>query len=87
MILVAGFVASEISSRRVIFVAACDTPIDPNSLSVQRRGDGAVLVRVRSKDRPGGRLPDAVFTFWLGDPQYEYWESQLGAGPTPPYSG
>ena len=70
-----------------MFVAACDTPIDPHSWSVERRGDGAVLVRVRSKDQPGGRLPDAVFTFWLGDPQYEYWESQVGAGRTGPNSG
>jgi hypothetical protein len=44
---------------------------------VQRRPDGAVLVRVHSCDRQGRRLPDAVFAFRLGDPQYDYWERQL----------
>ncbi|MGD0897280.1 MAG: hypothetical protein ABR915_05545 [Thermoguttaceae bacterium] len=37
------------------------------------RNDGTVLVRVRSADRGGCRLPDAVFTFRHGDPQYGYW--------------
>ena len=44
---------------------------------VQRRNDGAVLVRVHSCDRQGRRLPDAIFAFRLGDPQYDYWERQL----------
>ncbi len=41
---------------------------------VERRGDGVVLVRVHSSETNGRRLPDAVFTFRRGDPQYEYWE-------------
>jgi hypothetical protein len=27
----------------------------------------------------GRQLPDAVFTFRPGDPQYEYWQQQLVA--------
>ncbi len=49
----------------------------PTFWDVQRRSDGAVLVRVHSRDRQGGRLPDAVFAFRLGDPQYDYWCRQL----------
>jgi hypothetical protein len=44
---------------------------------IQRRSDGAVLVRVHSCDRQGRQLPDAVFTFRSGDPQYDYWAKQL----------
>ena len=47
-----------------------------NSWDVERRRDGAVLVRVHSAEREGQRLPDAVFTFRRGDPQFEYWEGQ-----------
>ena len=59
--------------------------LPPNTCDVQRRGDGAVLVRVHSSDRQGRQLPDAVFTFRLGDPQYDYWEQKLRrqtAGPS-----
>jgi hypothetical protein len=44
---------------------------------LERRSDGAVLVRMRSRESAHGRLPDAVFAFRLGDPQYHYWEQQL----------
>lgn len=51
---------------------------DPNgpsgSWDIERRKDGALLVRMHSVDRQGRPLPDAVFTFRKGDPQYEYWE-------------
>ena len=50
--------------------------MEPESWDVDRRQDGAVLVRVHSTDRKGRRLPDAVFTFRLGDPQYNYWEEK-----------
>lgn len=43
------------------------------SCDVERRSDGVVLVRVHSVDRRGQPLPDAVFTFRRGDPQFEYW--------------
>jgi hypothetical protein len=47
--------------------------MEPESWDVERRNDGAVLVRVHSTERGGRRLPDAVFTFRSGDPQYDYW--------------
>jgi hypothetical protein len=54
------------------------TPAVPlDSWDLQRRSDGAVLVRVHSRDRQGRPLPDAVFSFQFGDPQYDYWERQL----------
>jgi len=48
--------------------------MEPQSWDVERRSDGAVLVRVHSTDKTGERLPDAVFTFRRGDPQYERWD-------------
>jgi hypothetical protein len=50
--------------------------MEPQSWDVDRRKDGAVLVRVHSTDRNGRPLPDAVFAFCLGDPQYSYWEEK-----------
>ena len=47
------------------------------SLDVERRADGAVLVRVHSRPASGEPLPDAVFAFRRGDPQFEYWEKKL----------
>ncbi|MGD9647957.1 MAG: hypothetical protein AB7U73_19755 [Pirellulales bacterium] len=44
---------------------------------VERRADGAILVRVPSWDRAGRRLPDAVFSFRNGDPQYLRWDEFL----------
>lgn len=51
--------------------------MDPASWKVERRGDGALLVRVRSRETNGFRVPDAVFAFRAGDPQYVYWEQRL----------
>jgi hypothetical protein len=47
------------------------------SCSLSRRADGAILVRIPSRPNNGHTLPDAVFAFRLGDPQYPYWENQL----------
>ncbi len=47
-----------------------------DACDVERYGDGTVLVRVHSSDRNGRKLPDAVFTFRLGDPQYSYWAAR-----------
>lgn len=47
------------------------------ALEIQRRGDGALLVRVPSTGRSGSRLPDAVFSFRIGDPQYSFWAELL----------
>ena len=44
---------------------------------VQPGKNGAVLVRVHSVPWQGRPLPDAVFTFRPGDPQYEYWHERL----------
>ncbi len=48
-----------------------------NGWQIKRRDDGAVLVQVPSREREGERLPDAVFAFRCGDPQYGYWEQRL----------
>jgi hypothetical protein len=53
------------------------SPMEPELWDVERRQDGAVLVRVHSSDRNGRPLPDAIFTFRLGDPQFTYWEERL----------
>ena len=42
-----------------------------------RRVDGAVIVRVLSARNNGRTLPDAVFAFRIGDPQFAYWDAQL----------
>jgi hypothetical protein len=47
------------------------------SWQVERRADGAILVRVPSWDRAGRPLPDAVFSFRNGDPQYLRWDEFL----------
>ncbi len=51
--------------------------MEDNAWQVERRSDGAVVVRVRSAERNGRHLPDAVFAFHAGDPQYAYWEQKL----------
>jgi len=53
--------------------------IPDERLSIEQRRDGAILVRVRSEGSEGSRLPDAVFSFRCGDPQYSYWLARLKA--------
>jgi hypothetical protein len=49
-----------------------------HSWVLERRPDGAILVRVPSSPRGGReRLPDAVFSFRDGDPQYAVWAERL----------
>ena len=43
---------------------------------IDRREDGVLLVRIPSEQRNGDALPDAVFTFRAGDPQYKLWEQR-----------
>ncbi len=50
---------------------------DLHAWDVERRPDGAVLVRVHSRIVNGRALPDAVFAFRAGDPQFLYWDQQL----------
>ena len=54
--------------------------MDRERWNVEPREDGAILVRVQSSDQKGRALPDAVFTFRPGDPQYAHWKKQLAAG-------
>ena len=47
----------------------------PDVCTIEPRANGVMLVCVRSRrDRT---LPEAVFTFRVGDPQYEYWQQRL----------
>jgi hypothetical protein len=43
---------------------------------VERRNDGVLVVRIPSENRNGQTLPDAVFSFRAGDPQYKLWEER-----------
>jgi hypothetical protein len=51
---------------------------------LERRNDGAVLVRVPSTGTFGIELPDAVFAFRAGDPQYAFWQQLLKERKEPP---
>ena len=55
-------------------------PIPDERLTIEKRSDGAVVVRVQSEGPEGSRLPDAVFSFRCGDPQYAYWLGRFDAG-------
>ena len=64
--------------KRVLPMSWVSEPMQNlGSWDVERRSDGAVLVRVHSRPYQGQPLPDAVFAFRSGDPQYAYWEQQL----------
>jgi hypothetical protein len=52
---------------------ALDDCMAGHTLEVERRDDGVLLVRVRSDQMTQEPLPDAVFSFRAGDPQYSYW--------------
>ena len=56
---------------------SCQIP--DHRLSIEKRSDGAIVVRVRSEGPEESRLPDAVFSFRNGDPQYAYWLGRLKA--------
>jgi hypothetical protein len=49
----------------------------PLAFRVERRPDGAIIVRVPSTGQFGEPLPDAVFSFRIGEPQYGRWERQI----------
>lgn len=54
--------------------ASSDSGIIPDDrCTVERRSDDVLVVRVRSQGSEHERLPDAVFSFRCGDPQYAYW--------------
>jgi len=56
--------------------------IPDERLSVEKRTDGSLVVRVKSDGPEDRRLPDAVFSFRCGDPQYAYWLGRLDRRPT-----
>jgi hypothetical protein len=51
--------------------------IPDDRISVQKRSDGSIVVRIQSAGDEHNRLPDAVFSFRCGDPQYDYWLRRL----------
>jgi hypothetical protein len=53
--------------------------IPEHRIALEKRADGTVVVRVRSEGPAESRLPDAVFAFRNGDPQYAYWLGRLAA--------
>lgn len=55
--------------------------IPDHRLSIEQRGDGAIVVRVSSEGPEATRLPDAVFSFRDGDPQYAFWLARLKSAP------
>lgn len=67
--------------RRAIEMATNTEPIriPDDRLSIERRSDDSLVVRVRSEGPEVSRLPDAVFSFRCGDPQYGYWLSRFQA--------
>jgi hypothetical protein len=52
--------------------------IPDHRVTIEKRSDGSIVVRVRSEGPDESRLPDAVFSFRNGDPQYAYWLGRLG---------
>jgi hypothetical protein len=49
-------------------------PVEPSNYFIERRHDGALIVRVRATTPCDPPLPDAVFTFRPADPQFEVWQ-------------
>ena len=62
---------------RSVFIPPPGDLLACDAWRVERRSDGALLVRVSSRLWRGNRLPDAVFSFRCGDPQYGYWEERF----------
>lgn len=57
--------------------------IPDDRLTIEKRPDESIVVRVRSEGPEASRLPDAVFSFRCGDPQYSYWLARLNAHARP----
>ncbi len=47
--------------------------IPEERLAIEKRADGTLVVSVQSRGPDGSRLPDAKFSFRVGDPQHAYW--------------
>jgi hypothetical protein len=48
-----------------------------NMWKIERRSDGAVVERVPSPSAGDRAIPEAVFAFRQGDPQFIYWDERL----------
>lgn len=44
--------------------------------TIERPARAVLIVRMKSKQFRGRPLPDAAFTFRVGDPQYDVWEAR-----------
>jgi len=55
--------------------------IPDDRISIEKRSDESLVVRVRSAGPENARLPDAAFSFRCGDPQYAYWLGRLNSLP------
>jgi len=51
--------------------------LDEDRVLIETRAEGLLIVRVRSQQNTDNPLPDAVFSFRPGDPQYQQWEQRL----------
>ena len=51
--------------------------IPDHRITIEKRDDGVIVVRIQSAGDERNRLPDAVFSFRCGDPQYAYWLGRL----------
>lgn len=45
----------------------------PDTYQIEQLSGGVLLVRIPSGTFNGQPLPDAVFTFRIGEPQYDRW--------------
>lgn len=68
---------SQVSDSHPLGERLSDEWLTAGRFTVEQRGDGAVVVRVHSAGRGREQLPDAVFAFRCGDPQFSYWLSRL----------
>jgi len=51
--------------------------MDEDCILIESRSEGLLIVRVRSRQNTDNPLPDAVFSFRPGDPQYQQWERRM----------
>jgi hypothetical protein len=71
-------VPSEALRKLFIMPSSSDASrIPDHRLTIEKRSDGTIVVKVRSEGPEDSRLPDASFSFRSGDPQYAYWLGRL----------
>jgi hypothetical protein len=68
-------------AMHVLTSAATPDPLSQHlDVRVDRRADGAIVGRVPSTGQFGQVLPDAVFAFRSGEPQYSKWARVADSG-------